>query len=293
MTQSSASNTILELIKIRLSDMRPSEKKVARVLISDYPVAGLESISQLSKRANVSGPTVIRFINSLDIESYPNFQRRLLDELQQKTQSPLTMYEETKISDESHDVLQESASIFVDNINSTFSQQLPSEFDDTLALLMNPKKRISCVGGRFSGFLSNYLALHLQQIRKDTVHLEQSVDAHAQYLLDAGKKDALLVFDFRRYEPQTITLANEAAKLGVEVILITDPYLSPIADIASVVLTTAIVAPSPFDSYVSATALVEAIVAGMIKNLDSQSKKRIAKLEEYRFAFSHLNNGNS
>lgn len=284
MTNISQPPTILEAIKSNLGTMRPSEKKVARALMSEYPVAGLESISQLSKRANVSAPTVLRFLNCLDIDSYPTFQRRLLDELQQRVQSPLSMYESQQVSEEPDGLLKSASDIFVENIKTTFTGQLAGEFQDAVKLLADPKKRLSCVGGRFSNVLSHYMHLHLQQIRKDNLHIEPSKEAHAEYLLDAGKKDVLLVFDFRRYAIDTIAFAQEASKRGVSVVLVTDPYLSPVSDVASVVLTTVIYAPSPFDSYMSAVAVVETLVAGLIQELDETARKRISKLEENRLA---------
>ncbi|MEX0300515.1 MAG: MurR/RpiR family transcriptional regulator, partial [Kordiimonas sp.] len=107
-------------------------------------------------------------------------------------------------------------------------------------------------------------------------------DETSSFLVDVGKRDVLLVFDFRRYQEETVKLTQAAAQKGAEIILITDPYLSPIAEEATVVLSTTIEAPSPFDSYVPAFAMIEALIAGLVTELGDKAKQRISELEKNR-----------
>ena len=53
-----------QLIAERLRQLLPvlpaAERRIARVLLADYPVAGLETVARLAARASASGPTVLR-----------------------------------------------------------------------------------------------------------------------------------------------------------------------------------------------------------------------------------------
>ena len=69
--------TIGEEVRERLGDMTPSERRVARALLATYPTAGLESLPQLAEAANVTGPTVLRFVRKIGYDGYPDFQRSL------------------------------------------------------------------------------------------------------------------------------------------------------------------------------------------------------------------------
>ncbi|MEH1124943.1 MurR/RpiR family transcriptional regulator [Micromonospora sp. CPCC 206061] len=80
----------------------------------------------------------------------------------------------------------------------------------------------------------------------------------------------------------TIELATAAAGAGASVVLLTDQYLSPIADIAEAVLPARVDAPSPFDSLVPAMALVESLVAGVSDKLGDAARKRFRQLEDLR-----------
>src|SRR3546814_16047331 len=55
-------------------------------------------------------------------------------------------------------------------------------------------------------------------------------------LLDIGKRDTLIVFDYRRYQTDVVEFARQAEARGAHVVLFTDPWMSPIAEIADVVI---------------------------------------------------------
>ncbi len=64
--------------------------------------------------------------------------------------------------------------------------------------------------------------------------------------------------------------------------LFTDPWLSPIADVARHVLTSTVQGASPFDTMVPGLALIETIIAALSLKLGAQAKPRIEELERLR-----------
>ena len=94
------------------------------------------------------------------------------------------------------------------------------------------------------------------------------------------------MFDLRRYQKDTIALAQAAKKRGATIVLITDSWLSPIADLADNVLMVNVDAPSPYDSMISCIALIEALVAGVVDRLGDARRCRISALERLREGFA-------
>ena len=84
------SKNLAALIREQFQHLAPNEKKVARVLLNQYPVAGLETIAQLAKKSSVSGPTVLRLITKLGFEGYGQFQESLRQELEAQLLSPIS-----------------------------------------------------------------------------------------------------------------------------------------------------------------------------------------------------------
>src|SRR5437762_5815128 len=94
-------NRVGELVRQRLDSLSPAERRLARVLLASYPIAGLESVARFAERAGVSPPTVTRFIAKLGFRGYPEFQESLRHEVQARLRSPLARYrDEPKRSEE-------------------------------------------------------------------------------------------------------------------------------------------------------------------------------------------------
>ena len=88
-----AGHPIAELVRQRSTELSPAERRLAKVLLSSYPIAGLETLARFAERAAVSPPTVTRFIGKLGFRGYPEFQDRLRQEVQDRLSSPLARYD--------------------------------------------------------------------------------------------------------------------------------------------------------------------------------------------------------
>src|SRR5712691_10483524 len=91
-------SSIGELVRERQADLSPAERKLARVLLASYPIAGLESVARFAERARVSPPTVTRFITKLGFKGYPEFQEILRHEVQARISSPLARFRDEEPS---------------------------------------------------------------------------------------------------------------------------------------------------------------------------------------------------
>jgi Transcriptional regulators len=265
-------HTVADVVRAAMPDLSSSELKVARALLAAYPSAGLDTAAGLASQAGVSAPTVVRFVARLGFKGYREFQRILREELQrERTASPLTLPARATAKD----LREVSGRIFTDELVRTFTDLPEAELSRAVGLLADRKKRIWSFGGRFSEILATYLDLHLRQMRPDTRVLTEPPDRRAGFMLDVGRRDVCVVFDFRRYQPDVIELALHARSQGAQILLMTDPWLSPIAASADVVLPVRVESPSPFDSLVPATAAVETLVAGVLAELGGRAQDRM------------------
>lgn len=267
--------TVADRIRKALPDLPDAERRVARVLLTNYPVAGLETIARVAARSGTSGPTVLRLATRLGLGGYTELQQLLRNELDARHQSPLAAYRTG--SDESDSVQARAATILSQAVAGTVTGMEQTDFDRAVEMITG-KSRITTAGGRFSTVLAEYLAAHLQELRPDVrpVRMSERVPA----LLDLTRRDIVIVFDFRRYQADVVNFGRAAAQRGAQLILITDRWMSPLSTVAKVVLTADVAAPSPFDSLVPAMALVETLVAGIVSKLGDQPRDRIARYDE-------------
>jgi len=101
-------------------------------------------------------------------------------------------------------------------------------------------------------------------------------------MIEIGRKDVIVAFDIRRYQEDVIALCETAAKQGAAIILLTDPWLSPIARVASHVLPAHVAAPSNWDSSAGLLLLTEALIAAVTKRLWASAKPRMEAVERLR-----------
>ena len=157
------------------------------------------------------------------------------------------------------------------------------DFDAVIELLADPRRRVLALGGRVSAFLARYLASQLHLIRPGVELIDPERSSPADHLVDLGRRDILVVFDYRRYQSDTINSAKVAAGRGSTVVLVTDPWLSPAAASARFVLVTGVqTTVTPFDSMVSAVALTEALIAGVLVRLGETAHARMRRMDELR-----------
>jgi DNA-binding MurR/RpiR family transcriptional regulator len=277
-----------ELVRQRMGALSASERRLAQVLLAFYPVAGLESLTRFAERAGVSPATVTRFITKLGLRGYPEFQDSLREELQARLSSPLTRFALASPGDVNGSLLRDSYATFEHSIGASLDMVSEHDFDAVVDLLSNSRGRVLALGGRVSSFLARYLASQLHLLRGGVELIDPERSNPADHLVDLGRRDALVVFDYRRYQSDTINSARVAADQGSTVVLVTDPWLSPAAASAKYVLVTDVqTMVAPFDSMVSAVALTEALIAGVLARLGEVAHARMRRLDELRGGVVH------
>jgi len=275
--------TIAEQVRERLHEFTATERKAAHVLLATYPLAGLEPVADFAERAGVSAPSILRFVARLGFQSYPDFQKRLREELEAQLKSPLmkASFDAGAIGTDSP-LLDRFRAAVESNLAETFAHIPPGEFDAVTELMSDPKRRIYMIGGRFTDPLARYLAAHLRIVRTRVIHLAGQVENLRDQVLDMRKNDVLVVFDMRRYQPDIVALARLASSRGVRIVLVTDQWLSPVSRVATHILSAHISVPSNWDSNVAPMALIEALMTAVTERLWPSAKTRIVEIEKLR-----------
>ncbi len=271
-----------EAVRERLDSLSPAERKLARVLLASYPIAGLESVARFAERAGVSPPTVTRFITKLGFRGYPEFQESLRHEVQARLSSPLTRYRDEAAPRGTDSVLNDALDVAAHNLKATLDVLSHRDANEAVERLSDVRRGVWVLGGRVSAPLARYLAAQLHLLRPGIALVDAERSSPAQQLIDMRKADVLVVFDYRRYQADTIASARVASAQGCNVILFTDPWLSPASAYARQVITSSVDTVGPFDSLVGAMAVVEAVVAAVLSRLGPRAQSRMQNLERLR-----------
>ncbi|MBY8976770.1 MurR/RpiR family transcriptional regulator [Rhodobacteraceae bacterium NNCM2] len=272
--------TISDMIQHRLDDLTRAERQLAYSILENYPASGLGPLTALAKDAKVSVPTVARMVHKLGFKGYPEFQAELREELKAKVKSPIAKHDTWAEGAPSGHMLNRFTDAVIDNIRNTLGQIEPALFDEACAAVADPGRDLYIVGGRITHTLAEYLFLHMQVIRPRVTHIQSTSNAWPHYLLDVKEGDVFVIFDVRRYENNSLKLAEMAHEKGAQLILFTDQWRSPVHQFADMSFSSRIVVPSAWDSVATILLLVETMISSVQNQNWTDTKDRMEELED-------------
>jgi len=272
--------TISDRIQSQLDDLTRAERQLAHSILENYPASGLGPLSALAKDAEVSVPTVARMVQKLGFNGYPEFQAELREELKAKAKDPIAKHDSWADGAPSEHLLNRLTDAVIDNIRHTLGQIDPEDFDKACALSADTNHNLFVVGGRVTHTLAEYLFLHMQVIRPQITHIQSTSNTWPHYLLDVEEGDVFIIFDMRRYENNTLKLAEMAHSKGARVILFTDQWRSPVHHLAEISFSCRIVVPSAWDSAVTPLLLLETMISSVQELTWGDTKDRMEALED-------------
>ncbi|RWK79003.1 MAG: MurR/RpiR family transcriptional regulator [Mesorhizobium sp.] len=268
---------IADRISAAMSSMTKSEKRTARVLLAKYPALGLESVTAFAEQAEVSAPTVLRFITKLGFAGYPDFRRALREEIDESRKFPLT-----RPRPETQDARTDFGNELLQVVRSTLSELDAEVVELVIELFADERRSINVLGGDLTTTVARHLIYHLRKMRRSVFELPATIQERADRIIDLGKKDIVVLFDIRRYQSDVVATAQIAAQRGCAIVLFTDQWMSQASEVATHVFRANVETSSPWDSLLGLNAIVETIALALDRRLWSVVRPRLEAVERYR-----------
>lgn len=275
-----SSETVSERIHASMHELPDAERRVARALVSDYPASGLGTSHDLARAAAVSAPTVVRLAARLGFAGFSDMQSQLRAEVSASASTPALRTMLQGAAQRRSTSFGEAMHTRIEAIESTLRLCPAAELAAATALIVGCPAHVLVTGGLFSSDIARILAVQLSQVRPDVIFVEGPLRRDTAYVLDAKRRSVLIIFDLRRYEANSMSLAQQAKADGIDIVLITDRWMSPISSIANAVLAVEVDA-LPFDTFVAVLAVVEVLVESTMAELGEKSVRRMRRWEEH------------
>jgi len=272
--------TVAERIRRRFESLTRAERQLTNVILENYPVSGLGTITTLAETAEVSTPTAARMARKLGYGGFPEMQAALRSELEATLSSPIAKHDNWAANAPDTHILNRFADAVTDNLRQTLQQLDLDDFNAVVALLNDPARDIYVVGGRISRSMADYFFTHMQVIRDGVTLISPNSNTWPHYVLNMKEGDVLVAFDIRRYEHDTQRLAEMAQERGARLVLFTDQWGSPAAKYASHSFRARIEVPSAWDSSAVILFIIEALIAAVQTECWEETRDRMKVLEQ-------------
>ncbi len=267
-------------------NLPPGERALADLIMDQRDDFTSYSATELAQQASVSKATAARLFKRL---GYKNFEeaRRAARKVNHWG-SPLKQLE-ARSEETVHPTFEEHLRYEVANLHKTYERANPQQLEDALDILATAQTTW-VIGLRNSFGMAHYARFMLNMLLKDVRLVPQGGLSFAEEVLNMKKGDAMLVIGFRRRPVALLAVMKRAREIGVRIIYITDTSASQTAKLAEIVFRCHSRVPYLFDSYISATSLLNFIGTSLALHLGETGIDRLNRIDvlhDELDAFSH------
>lgn len=263
------------LIERHRNELSPAERRVADVVLRDPEMVAFGTVATVAAQAATSGASVVRLASRLGLDGFSALQAMVQGQLSRQLR-PAT---ERIRQPGPVDVVGQVLAAELDNVHVTLDRVDRAGFERAVSALADDKARVLLASGDASAGVLQQFAAELAMLRDGVVLLDGSEVAVARRAATVGPDDVAVVLDLRRYDRAVMALARRVAAAGATVVALTDRTLSPLAAVADITFVVSATGVGPFDSYVGALALLNAITAEVAARLRSSATERLDRIE--------------
>lgn len=209
---------VLDLIET----LAPAEQRIARFFVDQKQAALLNSAAQIAQLAGTSDATVVRTARNLGFESLSTLRAALLEELTGAPSPGMRMQRTlAETGSQAGDVLHHVIGMHEQALDVLRREEFAVSFERCVDILAKAARR-HVFGIGPSGAIADYASLQFNRIGLPTSALSASGIALADRLLWIGEGDAVLMIAYAPLYREVEVLLDQAGKLDVPVILISD-----------------------------------------------------------------------
>lgn len=262
-----------------LAKFSKGHKKIANAVLNDYDKIAYMTASKLGKFVNTSESTVVRFACVLGYEGYAEFQLAV----QELTRTKLTPNQRIAVTKErlgENDVLRTVLESDINKLKFTLENLDRNAFYNSVNAILNAKS-IYITGARSAEPIARLMNHNFSMIFDNVKFIQPMSSAEVfEQMYSIGEGDVLVAFSFPRYSTKIINAVKYAKSKGVEVVVITDSQISPLAEHADYLLTAQTDMASFMDSLVAPISIINAMVVQITKMREKEITDRFENLEK-------------
>jgi RpiR family carbohydrate utilization transcriptional regulator len=228
----SNARSLIDDMRRSLAGLNPAERRLAEVILGDISGATRITTRDLSQRAAVSEPTVVRFARRMGSSGFTDFKLRLSEDF--ATGRMFVMSDPPSATQDSGAIASQVYEATAQALAYSFAQRNPAALA-AAAEALHAARRVFCFG--VGGSSANVAAEAANRLFRFDIGVSAVIDPYGQTVAAAlcGASDALLIFSVTGKPQSLISGAELARRQGAAVIAVTRPG-SPLAAASSVVI---------------------------------------------------------
>jgi DNA-binding MurR/RpiR family transcriptional regulator len=253
-------NALEELITKNYPKLTKGQKRIAEYIVKNPEEVAFLSSKTLGKKVGVSDATVVRLSTALGISGFSELQEMLQSWLKGRL-TPSQKLRSTKVRGRTsiYDTVFE---INLKNISKA-REEIPIAKLERAVNALDHGRRIFVMGLRRSHSFAFHLYNNLSRFLKNTFIIDPAYGLIYDQIKEVGHRDVFVSISFSRYTKETVEITRFAKARKAFVIAITDNLLSPVGQLADIVLCVDYGSPFFFGSHASTLVIIDCLIGGL------------------------------
>jgi DNA-binding MurR/RpiR family transcriptional regulator len=250
--------------------LTPTQRRIAHCLVEHAAKAAYLSAAEVADLAGVSQPSVTRFAMALGYEGYPALRRRLRELAGDRAGSSVE-----------RNAMQLAVRAEAEHLGRLHDQLARLDDVQRAAGLLVASRPLAVLGLRAAAPLAGYFGYFAAKVHPDV----RVLDTGGTQLLDridqarAAGAGAMLAVVLPRYPRESLDAVRQAKAAGYAVVAITDSPLSPVAEVADVVLPAAVGTQLVFDLHTGPMAMAMVVLQAMCDAAPEVAQRRLEEFD--------------
>ncbi len=223
---------IEELFKQYYPILSPIQRKITDLIMRDPEEYTMLTITECSKKLEVSEASLTRFAKALDFKGYHDFQNSLKSNLLNQLTPKVKMEKTLQKSAASTNRIEKELLKDIETLSKALQTINHEQFQKVVASI-SQAECVYLMGLGVSKSIVSFLDFRLRRIGIETKIFTSGGHEFMEKLLPIQSKDIVLAIGFQRSYSEIITALDYTQKKGIQAISLVENALSPLARKAS------------------------------------------------------------
>lgn len=263
---------VLNNLKDKIKDFTASERKVADYILKNPSEVTFNTVNELSKKVNTSTTTIMRLAVKMGYSGYSSLQHDVQNFMRDRA-APQARLISNLQSVEEEELWTQTVGYYVNQLNQLVNQ-VDKENLDQVVKLIDHSTRVYCTCVRSGLPVGQHFSQNINRIKGNCNLFVADNSDWVDEIVSMGSNDLLVAISFPRYAKRINDFVKIAKSKGVNVVIITDTYSSPLVDYGDVVIPCDSNSLAFHNSPIAATVVVDYIINALaIKESNNESDR--------------------
>ena len=271
--------------RIKNVKLTKAQQKIAEFFIQNSERVGISSSMEVAKEIGVSDASITRFARAIGYEGFTELKNDIYSNLAMQATGGVNSLSLTERLDHSNMQYGKDRAM-VDffklteyNLERTFQQNKSHQFENVVSMLLNATHRY-IIGFRGCAGSAAHFSYVIRLLLEHVICITEEGPGCISNLQDIGSDDCVVLFSLSRYYKVDLKLATLAKKRGAKVCLVTNNLLSPLSDLADVLLLVESKPISYFNSVTSINLISEYLLTRIVQKRADHYRDRATERDE-------------